>query len=188
MPILHLLAGPNGSGKTTYVERVLDLGLPFINADAIAARLWPGEEESRAPEASRAAELERRQLMKAGRSFISETVFSHTSKLELVEDAVAAGYYVHLHVMLVPKDVSVARVPERVARGGHSVPADKIRNRYDRLWPLVASAVPRASEAEFFDNSSARKPFRRVAHFRSNALINTAEWPTWAPLALLGLA
>lgn len=46
MPILHLLAGPNGSGKTTYVERVLDLGLPFINADAIAARLWPGKKKA----------------------------------------------------------------------------------------------------------------------------------------------
>ena len=90
MPVLHLLAGPNGAGKSTYANRVLIpvTGLPFINADVIAQQQWPGAEAERAYEAASMAERKRRQLMGAGRSFITGTVFSHPSKVALVADGV----------------------------------------------------------------------------------------------------
>ena len=45
-PVLHLVAGPNGAGKTTFHDRVLApaTSLPFVNADHLAARHWPGDE------------------------------------------------------------------------------------------------------------------------------------------------
>lgn len=164
MPVLHLLAGPNGAGKSSYVRDVLApvMHLTFINADEIAASLWPGGQVKHAYEAARIAETDR---LTRGESFISETVFSHPSKVQLVSDAVDAGCLVHLHVVMVPVELSVQRVFERVRRGGHEVPEQKIRDRFDRLWGLVSSATRIADVAEVFDNSSARTPFRLCATF-----------------------
>lgn len=52
--------------------------------------------------------------MAMGSSFISETAFSYVSKVELLADASALGHLVHLHVILVPVDLTVQRVAERV--------------------------------------------------------------------------
>ena len=80
-PVLHLLAGPNGSGKTTLARRVLlpATGLPFVNADDIAAQRWPTAQAEHAYEASARAAALREQLLKDRTSFITETVFSHES-------------------------------------------------------------------------------------------------------------
>ena len=187
-PVLHLLAGPNGAGKSTFVTEVLEpvTHLPFVNADLIAAELWPDAQAEHAYEASRAAAAERKRLMAARASFITETVFSHPSKVDLVARATALGYLVHLHVVLVPESLPVARVAARVAQGGHDVPTKKIEERYARLWPLVAAARDLADRTTFYDNSRAAKPFRVVATFERGRLIGTALWPTWTPRALLG--
>lgn len=186
MPILYLLAGPNGSGKSTYVTRLLQpvTHLPFVNADDIAAERWPQAQAEHAYDASHAAAGERAELLAAGASFVTETVFSHSSKLELVNEALVRGYLVHLHVMLVPVRVSVNRVAERVRHGGHDVPEQKIRDRYARLWDLVVQARASADRTEFFDNSSAGHPFRRVAAYERGLLLGEADWPAWAPTVL----
>jgi len=186
MPILHVLAGPNGSGKTTYVERVLgpSTGLPFVNADAIAAQRWPNAQQEHAYDASRAAAGRRQELLIDGRSFITETVFSHPSKNHLLDTALRLGYYVHLHVMLLPVDTTVARVSERVHRGGHAVPEQKIRERYDRLWSLIVRARDRVDRAEFFDNTRARSPYRLVASYAQGLPVGDPQWPNWAPHVL----
>ncbi len=183
MPVLHVLAGPNGSGKTTYVERVLRpvTGLPFVNADVIAHQRWPGAEPEHAYEASRAAAAQRGELLIAQKSFITETVFSHPSKNDLVDDALRRGYLVHLHMILVPVDLIVQRVAERVRRGGHEVPEHKIRERYDRLWPLVARARDRVDRAEFFANHLARTPYLLVATYGHGVPVGYPAWPTWTP-------
>jgi predicted ABC-type ATPase len=92
-PVLHLLAGPNGSGKTTLARRVIvpAAHLPFVNADDIAAERWPGSEVEHAYDASEAAAAERTQRLADRSSFITETVFSHPSKVELVQPAQEAG-------------------------------------------------------------------------------------------------
>lgn len=189
-PVLHLLAGPNGAGKSTLAERVLIpvLGLEFVNADVLAAARWPGDEAAHAYDASRLAARRREQLLAARRSFVTETVFSHASKVELVRAAVARGYLVHLHVVLVPVELSVARVADRVRRGGHAVPEDKIRQRHDRLWELVGEAAKEADRVTFYDNSSASRPFREVARLDRGRLVGTAAWPTWTAPALVALA
>lgn len=186
MPLLHLLVGPNGSGKSSYVHDLLGptTGLPFINADEIAAELWPNARVEHSYEAARIAEAKRRELISQGTSFMSETVFSHPSKLQLVSDASAAGYLVHLHVMLVPVDLSVQRVVERVRRGGHEVPEQKIRDRFERLWVLVRQAIDIADVAEVCDNSSASSPFRVCATYAHGYQVGSPDWPAWTPEAL----
>ncbi len=184
-PLLCVVAGPNGSGKTTFVHKVLRPAthLPLVNADQIAADLWPGDEEAHAYDAARAAAAVRAQAITDQRSFITETVFSHPSKVALVDQATRAGYHVELHVMLIPEDVTVARVAYRVSAGGHTVPPDKIRERYRRLWDLIVDARAIAHRATFYDNSRS-KPFRQVAVYERGHPVGTPTWPTWTPEVL----
>lgn len=186
MPLLHLLAGPNGAGKSSYVRDVLmpATGLPFINADEIAADRWPMAQLENAYEAAQIAEAQRRDRIAAGESFISETVFSHPSKVQLVADAADAGYLVHLHVIIVPVELTVQRVRERVRRGGHAVPEEKIRERYARLWNHIAAATRIADVTEVLDNSSARAPFRLCARYEHGRQVGVATWPAWTPAGL----
>jgi len=183
-PVLHLVCGPNGAGKSTLVTEVLVpiTHLPFINADLLAAANWPTDPEGHAYQAASLAEDLRRQAMAEHASFISETVFSHSSKLDLVHDAVAAGYLVTLYVVIVPEDLAVARVADRVRRGGHSVPEEKTRTRYHRLWPLVAQACTVAQKARVYDNSSGHGP-RLIAQLEHGVAVS-AHWPTWTPQVL----
>ena len=155
-PVLHLLVGPNGAGKTTFAERVLlpTTHLPFVNADG------------------------------ARTSFVAETVFSHPSKLALLVEAGRAGYLIAVHVVLIPEDLSVARIAHRVRRGGHAVPEDKIRGRYARLWTHVADALAMANELHVYDNSDAARPYRLVASYRDGQPVMASDWPVWAPAEL----
>ena len=185
-PVLHLIAGPNGAGKSTLAARVIVpvTHLPFVNADVIAAQRWPGAQAEHAYEAAQIAAGQRRDLIEARASFVTETVFSHPSKLALIRDAHSVGYLVTLHVVLVPEDLAVARVGDRVRRGGHTVPEDKIRERYRRLWALVAAARTRAAHTRIYDNSSAATPLRLVASYERGELVGQADWPAWMPLEL----
>ena len=185
-PVLHVLAGPNGSGKSTLALEVLRpvTHLPFVNADEIAAEHWPGDELSHAYEASKLAADARDVFLAQRRSFITETVFSHPSKVDLVERAGGAGYLVALHVLLVPVELSVRRVAYRVAEGGHAVPESKIRERFERLWPLIVAARLVADRTTFYDNSRASSPFRAVASFDHGRAVGVPEWPSWTPAVL----
>ncbi len=188
-PVLHLLAGPNGAGKSTLYELVIGPAthLPFVNADVIAAERWPDDPAGQSYAAAAVAAQERADHLAARTSFVTETVFSHESKVDLVRAAIEAGYLVTLHVVMVPKELAVARVVNRVDVGGHSVPEEKVRQRFDRLWPLVASASGLVPRAVVYDNSRAADPLRPVARFEDGLLVGRADWPVWAPEALRAL-
>ncbi len=185
-PVLHLLAGPHGAGKSTLATRVLQpqTHLRFVNADVIAARHWPEQPEAHGYDAARLAQAQRRALIEAGESVISETVFSHPSKVALIEEAQQHGYLVYLHVVMLPLAVTLGRVQHRVRHGGHTVPEQKIRERYDRLWPLVARAREPADVTRFYDNENDARPFRLVAVYRHGRPQGEAHWPVWTPTAL----
>jgi predicted ABC-type ATPase len=184
---LDLVVGPNGAGKSTFVRLILTPAWPiasFVNADAIAARKWPDDPEQHSYEAAAIAAATRSRLIELSRPLIAETVFSHPSKLDLMDEAATAGYYVALHVLMVPEDLAVARVDYRKASGGHGVPVDKIRERYRRLWTNVVAAVSKADSATFWDNSEHAGP-RCVAMFIDSLVVGSPEWPGWAPADLL---
>jgi predicted ABC-type ATPase len=183
MKRLDLVVGSNGAGKSTFVELTLAPLLPgsvFVNADEIAKQRWPSDPASHAYEAARIAAKTRSRLIQLGRPFIAETVFSHPSKLELIRDAHKANYIVVLHVLLVPEDLAVQRVKYRVAAGGHAVPETKIRERYRRLWALVADAVAQSDTATIYDNTGIEGP-RIVAQMSGGAIVGSSSWPAWTP-------
>lgn len=183
---LDLVVGPNGAGKSTFIELTLApllVGSQFVNADEIAKQRWPDDPMSHAYEAAAVAAATRAKLIELGRSFIAETVFSHPSKLELIDTAHAEGYIVVLHVLLIPEELAVHRVKYRVSAGGHGVPEAKIRQRYQRLWAFVAAAIMASDSATVYDNSRREGP-RVVAQMSNGFLSGASDWPRWTPRAL----
>ncbi|MGH9205383.1 MAG: AAA family ATPase [Acidimicrobiales bacterium] len=186
MSRLDLIVGPNGAGKSTFVQKVIIPSWPatvFVNADEIARERWPEEAAARSHEAARVAAATRARLIEIRRPFIAETVFSHPSELELIADARAQGYFVALHVLMVPEELAGARVAHRVVAGGHDVPEEKIRARYARVWPLVAQAAEQAHTTGFWDNASFDGP-RKVFTLTEGLAVGRPSWPTWTPEAL----
>jgi predicted ABC-type ATPase len=183
---LDLVAGPNGAGKSTFVELTLApllAGSVFVNADEIAKQRWPDDPSAHAYDAALIAAQTRTKLIELYRPFIVETVFSHPSKLELVDSAHDAGYTVVLHVLLIPEDLAVRRVAYRVRAGGHPVAENKIRERYHRLWTLVADAITRCDHATVYDNSGIKGP-RIVAQMSGGFIVGSPDWPDWTPQPL----
>ncbi|HXO49870.1 MAG TPA: zeta toxin family protein [Mycobacterium sp.] len=183
---LDLVAGPNGAGKSTFIELTLApllAGSVFVDADEIAKQRWPNDPTAHAYDAALIAAETRAKLIELGRPFIAETVFSHPSKLELIDTAHAAGYTVVLHVLLIPEELAVARVAYRVAAGGHPVAQNKIRERYHRLWALVAEAILRCAQATVYDNSGRKGP-RIVAQMTEGFIVGSPAWPDWTPQSL----
>lgn len=186
MSRLDLIVGPNGAGKTTFYERAIHPGrpgLPFVNADAIAAARFGDDALRMGHEAAAIAAAAREALIEARLDFCTETVFSHPSKVDLIDAAVAAGYDVALHVVMVPLPLSAARVQARVAAGGHDVPAEKIESRYERIWPNVVAAVPRCRRSVIYDNAVDAGPIE-IGAFRFGLADYPARWPGWTPEVL----
>ena len=187
MSRLDLIAGPNGAGKTTLFESIITAdrhGLPFVNADRIAQDRFPGHEAQHASEAAEIASSARAALIDARIDFCTETVFSHVSKVDLVTTAMAAGYDVVVHVVMIPPQLCAPRVQARVNAGGHYVPTAKLAARYKRLWPLVASVVPICHRTVFYNNAHDDGPIE-VASYRYGVGDYPPAWPTWAPAPLL---
>jgi predicted ABC-type ATPase len=183
---LDLVVGPNGAGKSTFVELTLAPLLTasvFVNADELARQRWPENPAAHAYDAAALAAEVRLKLIGLGKSFIAETVFSHPSKLDLVAAAHAAQYVVVLHVLLVPEELAVRRVKYRVVAGGHDVPETKVRERYRRLWAIVADAIALSDTATVYDNSRSAGP-RIVAQLSAGDIIGTPSWPMWTPAEL----
>lgn len=127
-PSLVLLAGPNGAGKSTlYETRVAPSFVgPFINADLIQRDELKDASMEASYRAAQIAAERRTRLLDDRKSFATETVFSHPSKLDIITEAQARGYMVIvMHVGVDDPELSVARVRTRTAEGGHSVPEQK---------------------------------------------------------------
>ena len=177
---LVMLAGPNGAGKSTYVDiHFADSPLPFLNADLVAASLGIDSFE-----AARVLDARRERMIADGLGFITETVFSDPGgvKLRMLQDARDAGYEVVLiYIGIASARLSEMRVEQRIARGGHDVPRDKIASRYKRSLANLAAAIPIATVVKIYDNSSVQAPYRLLAQFEDGALTFRAagRLPTW---------
>jgi predicted ABC-type ATPase len=93
----------------------------------------------------------------AKRSFSFETVMSHPSKIDILDRAKAAGFFVQLFfVGTDDPQTNIERVSLRVAQGGHDVPLDRIVSRWHRTMALLHRAIKASDRSFLFDNSAAR--------------------------------
>ena len=179
MKYLWVLAGANGSGKSTFYRKFLaDTGIPFINADEIAKAKFP----EKTVEANQKAQEEAHRLyhehLDKGDSFCYETVFSHHSKIEFIEKARHLGYTINLgYIHLEDPDLNVLRVSQRVSEGGHDVSEDKIRSRITRTMDHIKKALVIVDEADIYENSNDENPFALKASIK-NGKFTFLEKPT----------
>jgi predicted ABC-type ATPase len=131
-----ILAGPNGSGKTTFAREFLPAegNCPtFLNADLIAAGLSPFRPESMAVEASRLMLEHVRRTVAKHESFTVETTLAGRSYLRMIREWQQVGYRVELIFLQLPSpELAVERVRQRVLQGGHNIPELDIRRRFER--------------------------------------------------------
>lgn len=153
LPEVIVFAGPNGSGKSTITRMAKTRG-EYINADDIKRTTLCTDLEA----AVKAEEL-REYMIENKKDFTFETVLSTDRNLRLLQKAKEQGYFVRgIYVLTSNVNINVARVNAREALGGHGVPVEKIRSRYDKALALIPSLVEICDILHIYDNT--REPFR----------------------------
>lgn len=158
-PIIVAIAGSNGAGKSTFFETFLaQTGLRFINADILGECL-----QITTYEAAEVASAIRTTLVNQRESFIFETVLSDPvgDKVDTLAKYADAGYTVVLFfIRLNDVDKSIERVAIRVAQGGHDVPDEKLRARFERTQVNLQRAIDRLPHVVIYDNSDLNNPYQ----------------------------
>lgn len=153
LPEVIVFAGPNGSGKST-ITRMAKTGGEYINADDIKRTTLCTDLEA----ALKAEEL-RELMVKNKKDFTFETVLSTDRNLLLLQKAKEQGYFIRgIYVLTSNADINIARVNARQALGGHGVPENKIRSRYDKALALIPRLVQICDILHIYDNT--KEPFR----------------------------
>ena len=155
-----IIAGPNGAGKTTFALEFLpnEAGCPlFVNADLIAGGLSPFAPEKAALRAGRIMLEEIGLHVRRGETFAFETTLSGLAYARRIPQWRTSGYRVKLiFLKLSTPEEAIARVAMRVRQGGHDVPADVIRRRFDRGWRHFEDTYRHCVDYwQCFDNSGA---------------------------------
>jgi predicted ABC-type ATPase len=165
-PVLYLIAGCNGAGKTTFAKVFLPEEvkcLRFLNADEIARGLSPLKPSASAVQAARLLLKQVDASFRRHETFALESTLSGKTYVRLFERALKLGYEIELHYLwLSSADHAVARVRLRVKQGGHHVPATDIRRRFKRsLVHLLNDYLPLATRWAVWD--SRVLPAKRLA-------------------------
>jgi predicted ABC-type ATPase len=152
-PVYVVLGGPNGAGKSTTAKRV-SIG-EFVNPDVVARQLNPADPENAATalQAGKQVLVRLKQLKDQRLSFTSETTLASKNSLIQIDDAKARGYEVRLYfVALANADTSVDRVAHRVNQGGHHIPEDILRRRFEPIFAHAVIAAQKVDRFELIDN------------------------------------
>jgi len=158
-PKLLIVAGPNGAGKTSVTGKILKHewveGCEYINPDIIAQDMF-GDWNSRDSvfKAVQYAAKRREECIANRDSLLFETVLSAPDKLEFIERAKSAGFFIRLFFIGTNHpSINASRVARRVLEGGHDVPISKIISRYYKSIANCLEAANFVDRLYVYDNS-----------------------------------
>lgn len=176
MKIYTIIGGVNGVGKSSFTGVLKgsrsDLGI-IIDVDKITAELGGNPITG-----GRAAISKIRECLEKRVSFTQETTLSGYKTEQTAKQAREAGYYVRLYyVALDTPQECLARIENRVKRGGHNIPENDVERRFAGRWEAVEKILPYCDEAEFYDNDNG---FVKVAEYVNGELLTIGEsHPLW---------
>lgn len=195
-PCIYVLAGTNGAGKSSIGGAMLSQhGVEFFNPDDAARRVRIANPGITQEEANSAAWHEGKRLLRRAIdercSFAFETTLGGHTITALLERALSEGIEVRVwYVGLCSPELHVARVQSRVARGGHDIPEERIRDRYDRSRMNLIRLLPAVTELRVYDNSDEADPYAGVApeptpilHMARGTIVSSCNLrltPNWA--------
>ena len=158
-PKLVIIAGPNGSGKTSVTGKILEHewieGCLYINQDNIARDEFGdwNSPEAVMKAAHRAEEL-REECLKNKQGILIETVLSADDKLSFIQRAKEAGYFIRLFFVGTDSPtINASRIAIRVMEGGHDVPISKIISRYSKSIANCSKLSSIVDRLYVYDNS-----------------------------------
>lgn len=158
-PELIIIAGPNGSGKTTITTQFLhhewSEGILYINPDIIAQEKFGDWNSTEAVlKAAQYCESLRENCLREKRSFVFETVFSAKDKIDFILRAKAAGFFIRLFFIATSSPtINASRIANRVMEGGHDVAISKIISRYQKSIINCSLIAPIVDRLYVYDNS-----------------------------------
>ena len=158
-PVLIVIAGPNGSGKTTITSRILKHewleGAIYINPDIVAQEKfgdWNSQEA--VLKSIKYCESLREDCLQKKQSLIFETVLSAEDKIDFIKRAKEAGFFIRLFfVSTEHPSVNASRIARRVMKGGHDVPISKVISRYYKSIVNCMKASKYADRTYVYDNT-----------------------------------
>lgn len=192
-PVLIIIAGPNGSGKTSITSRIIRHDWMedslYINPDNIAQEQFGDWNSAEAVmKAAKFSEELREQCLIERKSLIFETVLSVYDKVDFILRAKEAGFFVRLFFVCTSSPViNAARIAGRILTGGHDVPIPKIISRYQKSIANCCVASKHVDRTYIYDNSidysEATLLFRLTDGKLEKQYVDTI--PDWAKQILL---
>ena len=191
-PELIIIAGPNGSGKTSVTKRFLHHewaeGTTYINPDEVANEMF-GDWNSREAIISAAnfCAQWREECLEQKKSFVFETVMSAEDKIDFIIRAKKAGFFIRLFFISTSHpSINASRIARRVMEGGHDVPIPKIVSRYNKSIENCKTVAPIVDRLYVYDNSvdgqDAKIQFRLTSGELAKVYVD--EVPEWAQIIL----
>ena len=191
-PVLIVIAGPNGSGKTTITSKILRHewleGAVYVNPDQVAQDKYGDWNSPEAVlQAAQYCEQQREACLKDGQSLIFETVLSSEGKVDFIRRAHEAGYFIRLFfVSTSHPSINSSRIAKRVMKGGHDVPITKIISRYQKSIVNCKRCAAMADRVYVYDNSIEDSEALLLFRMTDGQLFKryTDDIPIWAQTIL----
>lgn len=158
-PVLIVIAGPNGSGKTTITSKILRHewmeDAVYVNPDQVAQeRYGDWNSEEAVMKAVLYCEQQREDCLRNAKSLIFETVLSSDGKIDFIRRAHSAGYFIRIFFVATKHpSINAARIAQRVMEGGHDVPIAKVISRYYKSIINCKRCISLADCVYIYDNS-----------------------------------
>lgn len=177
-----IFGGVNGAGKSTFYNMSQDIPdfkeTVRINTDEIVREIGDWQSDADQMKAGKIGIKLRNEAISEGKSFNEETTLCGKTIIKLFEKLKENGYKIDLYyVGLKNSDIALERIKNRVANGGHDIPAEKVRKRYEESRNNLEKVIPFCDSVSVFDNSES---FRRLATIKEGKLIQKADKvPFW---------